>query len=171
MHYNQVHATDNKTPKKKKASVPLDKMFFSRNKKDEPLKSATKSPAVAVKASPKPNIKLGSSNPKRNQPSVAAYLDPTLNINCEPETGLERWALGTMYKMVHQGANKCISNLTVIDYYNTGVSMVKEYHQVLKNSTELSKVPEMKNIHPPPRVRLNNHNIVDVQKVLFEVSC
>ena len=117
MHYNQVHATDDKTPKKKKVSVPLDKTFFSRNKKVE---SAT----IPVKASPKPNIKLGSSNPKRNQPSVAAYLDPTLNINCEPETGLERWALGTMYKMVHQGANKCISNLTVIDYYNTGVSMV-----------------------------------------------
>ena len=53
----------------------------------------------------------------------------------------------------------------------TGVSMVKEYHQVLKNSTELSIVPEKKNIHPPPRARLNNHNTVDVQKVLFEVSC
>ena len=101
MHYNQVHATVDKTPKKKKVSVPLDKTFFSKNKKDEPLKSAAKSPAVAVKVSPKPNIKLGSSNPKRNQPSVAAYLDPTLNINCEPETGLERWALATMYKMVH----------------------------------------------------------------------
>ena len=49
--------------------------------------------------------------------------------------------------------------------------MVKEYHQVLKNSTELSIVPEKKNIHPPPCARLNNHNIVDVQKVLFEVSC
>ena len=124
VHHNQVHATDDKTLKKTKVSVPLDTKFFSRNKKNEPLKSATKRPAVAVKATPKPNIKLGSSNPKRNQPSVAAYLDPTLNINCEPETGLERWTLDTMYKMVHQGANKCISNLTVIDYYDIAVSMV-----------------------------------------------
>ena len=93
-------------------------------------------------------------------------MDPTLNINSQPTNELEKWALGNMYKMVHQGAN----NVTVLEYYDRNISMVREYHNVLKNSTELSKAPEMKNIHPPPCVCLNNHNIVDVQKVLFEVS-
>ena len=59
--------------------------------------------------------------------------------------------------------------MSVLEFYDTGIGMVKEYHDILKNSTELSKAPEMKNTHPPP-VCLNNHNIVDVQKILFEVS-
>ena len=117
------------------------------------------------------NSKSGISNPKRNKPlSISGYMDPTLNINSQPTNGLENCALGNMYKIVHQGANKCISNVSVLQFYDTAIGMVKEYHDILKNSTELSKAPEMKDIHPPPHVCLNNHNIVDVQKVLFEVS-
>ena len=152
-----------------KSSIPITN-FFARSQRN-PQHSATATTSTTSVTKPTPNIKSGSTNPKRNKPLsfISGYMDPTLNINSQPTSGLEKWALGNMYKMVHQGANKCISNVTVLENYDTSTSMVREYHNVLKTSTELSKTPEMKNIHPPPHVRLNNHNIVDVQKVLFEV--
>ena len=74
-----------------------------------------------------------------------------------------------MYKMVHQGVNKCISNLTVLDYYDSGIGMVKDYHNVLKSSGELRASADFKKIRSPPKVALNDHKIVNVQIALFEV--
>ena len=53
-------------------------------------------------------------------------MDPTLNINSQPTNRLQKWTLGDMCKMVHQGANKCISSVTILEYYNTSISMVRE---------------------------------------------
>ena len=61
-------------------------------------------------------------------------LDPQINLAHKPQDDLERWALGTVYKTVHQGANKCISNAAVLEFYNNGHGMVKDYHTVLKKS-------------------------------------
>ena len=43
--------------------------------------------------------------------------------------------------------------------------MVKDYYSVLKEKKEVKK--EVANILPPPKVRLNKHNIIDVQKTLL----
>ena len=171
VHYNQVHNVDDiKQAKRMKSSIPITN-FFAKSQRN-PQHSATATTSTTSVTKPTPNIKSGSTNPKRNKPllSISGYMDPTLNINSQPTNGLEKWALGNMYKMVHQGANKCINNVTVLEYYDTRINIVREYHNVLKNSTELSKASEMKNIYSPPCVLLSNHNIVDVQKVHFEVS-
>ena len=171
VHYKQVHNVDDiKQVKRMKSSISITN-FFTKSQRN-PQHSVTATTSTTSVTKPTPNIKSGSTNPKRNKPlpSVSGYMDPTLNINSQLTNRLEKWAVGNIYNMVHQGANKCISNVTVLEYYDTSISMVREYHNVLKNSTELSKAPEMKNIHPPPRVRLNNHYIVDVEKILFEVS-
>ena len=171
VHYNQVHNVDDiKQAKRMKSSIPITN-FFAKSQRN-PQHSATATTSTTSVTKPTPNIKSGSTNPKRNKPllSISGYMDPTLNINSQPTNGLEKWALGNMYKMVHQGANKCISNVTVLEYYDTSISMVREYHNALKNFTELSKAPEMKNINHHPCVGLNNHNILDVKKVLFEVG-
>ena len=66
--------------------------------------------------------------------------------------------------MVNQGANKCLSNVSVVENYKVGYDMVMEYHNTLRNSNIELKIP------PPPKVRLNSHNIVDVPNSLFQVS-
>ena len=57
---------------------------------------------------------------------------------------------------------KCVSNLTTIDYHNVGHSMIKDYYRCVSATKEFSKTPL------PPKVTLNNHNIVSVHKSLYE---
>ena len=61
-------------------------------------------------------------------------LDPQIDLVHKPKDDPKWWALGTVYKTVHQGANKCISNAAVLEFYNNGHGMVKDYHTVLKKS-------------------------------------
>ena len=70
-----------------------------------------------------------------------------------------------MFKMVHQGVNKCLSNTAVIEIYTMGHDMVKDYHEtVMCNANVKTKIPAS------PKVRLNDRNIVDVQKSILKVS-
>ena len=67
--------------------------------------------------------------------------------------------------MVHQGANKCLSNTVVTENYAVGHDMVKDYHQtVMCNANIQTKIPA------PPKVRLDDHNIIDVQKSILKVT-
>ena len=153
-----------------KLTVPVSEFFTKQKSRNSSpgLSEKVKSSSSSTTA-PKPNIKLGSSNPKHASASIQDMLDPVISTNAAPKSDMERWAPGTMYKMVHQGANKCISNLTVLDYYDSGIGMVKNYHNVLKSSSELCASADFKKTRSPPKVALNNDNIVNVQKVLFEV--
>ena len=76
-------------------------------------------------------------------------------------------ALKSMFKIVHQGTNKCLSNTAVIETYAVGLDMVEDYHQtVIGNANIQTKIPAP----PPPKVMPNDHNIVDVQKSILKVS-
>ena len=59
--------------------------------------------------------------------------------------------------------------LTVLDYYDSGIGMVKDYHSVLKSPSELRASADFKKIRPSPEMALNNHNIVNVKKKLLDV--
>ena len=96
---------------------------------------------------------------------IMDMLDPQMDLVHKPQDDLEWWAIGSAYKRVHQGANKCISNASVLEFYN-GHGMVKDYHTVLKKSG----IKALANLPPPPKVRLNDHNITDVQHMLLEVT-
>ena len=117
-----------------KSSIPITN-FFAKSQRN-PQQSATATTSTTSLTKPTPIIKSGSTNPKRNKPlsSISGYVDPTLNINSQTTNQLEEWALGNMYKTVHQGTNKCISHVNVLEYYDTSISMVREYPKVLKNS-------------------------------------
>ena len=55
-------------------------------------------------------------------------------------------ALKSMFKIVHQGTNKCLSNTAVIETYAVGLDMVEDYHQtVIGNANIQTKIPA-----PPP---------------------
>ena len=79
-------------------------------------------------------LKIFLNKPKKKLQDIRDMLDPQTNLAHKPEDDLEWWALGTVYKTVHQGANKCISNAAVLGFYIDGHGMVKDYHTVLKKS-------------------------------------
>ena len=83
----------------------------------------------------------------------------------QPKNDLETWTLGTVYKLVHQRVNKCISNATIIDYYQSFIGVAKDYHSLLKTSGQ----QEFKSLPHPPEVRLNADNINDAYKNLYEI--
>ena len=79
-------------------------------------------------------LKIFPNKPKKKLQDIRDMLDPQIDLVHKSKDDLERWALGTVYKTVHQGANKCISNAAVLEFYNNGHGMVKDYHTVLKKS-------------------------------------
>ena len=88
-------------------------------------------------------------------------MNPTIDLKQNPTNDLQKWAVGTVFKTVHQGANKCLSNAAVVENYEIGYEMVNEYHNTIKSSyDQLRKIP------PPLKGCLNCHNILDVQKAI-----
>ena len=71
-------------------------------------------------------LKIFPNKPKKKLQDIRDMLDPQINLAHKPQDDLERWALGTVYKTVYQGANKCISNAAVLEFYNNGHGMVKD---------------------------------------------
>ena len=110
-------------------------------------------------------LKIFRNKPKKKMQDIRDMLDPQMDLVHKPQDDLEWWAVGIAYKRVHQGANKCISNASVLEFYNNH-GMVKDYHTVLKKSG----IKALANLPPPPKVRLNDHNITDVQRMLLEVT-
>ena len=55
-------------------------------------------------------------------------MDPTIDLKQNPTNDFQKWAVGTVFKTVHQGANKCLSNAAVVENYEIGYEMVNEYH-------------------------------------------
>ena len=111
-------------------------------------------------------LKIFRNKSKTKLQDIRDMLDPQIDLVHKPQDDLEQWALGTVYKTVHQGANKCVSNAAVLEFYNNGHGMVKDYHTVLKKSG----IKALANLPPPPKVRLNDHNTTDVQRTLLEVT-
>lgn len=100
--------------------------------------------------------------PKKPTFADISNLDATVDIR-QPKNELEYWALGTVFKTVQQEANKCLTNVAVIEKYGIGTDMVRDNHNTLqKSSDQLHRLP------PLPNVRLNC-NILNVQKSLSEV--
>ena len=111
-------------------------------------------------------LKIFRNKPKKKLQDIRDMLDPQLDLAHKPQDDLERSALGTVYKTVHQGDNKLISNAAVLEFYNNGHGMIKDYHTVLKKSG----IKALANLPPPSKVRLNDHNVTDVQRTLLEVT-
>ena len=62
--------------------------------------------------------------PKRAIFTDIRNLDLAIDIKHEPKNDLEYWTLRTVFKTVQQGANECLTNVTVIENYGIGIDMV-----------------------------------------------
>ena len=101
--------------------------------------------------------------PKKPRFMDIREIDPQIDLKSTPKNDLQHWAIGTVFKTVNQGANKCLSNIVVIENYEIGPEMVQDYHKIVKSSSEqLAKIPALL------KVKLNKQNIIDVQRSLLE---
>ena len=82
------------------------------------------------------NIKLRY-NKKLVCKNIGFQLDPTTNAKHVPENEIEEWALGLAFKAVYQGANKCLSNASVVEYYEVAHDAVKDYHHAVININKI----------------------------------
>ena len=104
-------------------------------------------------------MKTASLQPKKPIFGNIRNMDPTIDLKQNPTNDLQEWAVGTIFNTVHQGANKCLSNAAVVENYEISYEILHKYHKTIKSShDQLRKIP------PPPKVRLNCHNILDVRK-------
>ena len=134
-------------------------------KKHEPSSQSVAEGRPSTTSSTSSSIKTASLQPKKPTFGDIRNIDPTIYLKQNPTNDLQKWAVGTVFKTVHQGANKCLSNAAVVENYEIGYEMINEYHNTIKNShDQLRKIPL------PPKVHLNCHNILDVQKVILEVN-
>ena len=90
-------------------------------------------------------------------------MDPQVDLKYAPKNDLQLWAIRSALRTVHQGVSKCLSNIAVIENYEIGHQMVLDYQKILKTSSE-----QLSKISAPPKVKLNKHNIIHVQRNLFE---
>ena len=74
------------------------------------------------------SIKTASLQPKKPIFGDIKNMDPTIDLKQNPTNDLQKWAVGTVFKTVHQGANKCLSNAAVVENYEIGYEMINEYH-------------------------------------------
>ena len=120
--------------------------FIDLTKQPQPSPPPTSSRSKA--SAPTVNLKLGRSRPKAVAFEDIQNIDPKIDLEHQPKNDLETWALGTVYKLVHQAVNKCVSNATIIDYYQYSIGVVKDYHSLLKTSGQ----QEFKSLPQPPEL-------------------
>ena len=54
-------------------------------------------------------------------------MDPQVDLKYAPKNDLQQRAIRNAFRTVHQGANKCLSNISVIENYKIGQEMVLDY--------------------------------------------
>ena len=63
-------------------------------------------------------------------------MDPQVDLKSTSKNNLQWWAIRSAFRTVHQGANKCLSNIAVIENYGLGHKMVQDYQKILKTFSE-----------------------------------
>ena len=97
-------------------------------KKHEPSSQSVAEGRPSTTSSTSSSIKTASLQPKKPIFGDIRNIDPTIYLKQNPTNDLQKWAVGTVFKTVHQGANKCLSNAAVVENYEIGYEMINEYH-------------------------------------------
>ena len=92
-------------------------------------------------------------------------LDPRINLGDPPKDLVEEWAQNHCLFVILSGVNTTISQKTVIAMHNLLHNGVLKYHNVQLGNIEVNG----KRFAPPPKVRLNEHNIVNFEHGILEM--
>lgn len=94
---------------------------------------------------------------------VTAMLDPRVSLFEHPKNNDEEWAQNFALNITLTGVRKNLSQVAIIDLYDTSMLGVRSYHQSKLWKIEVNG----KKIPLPPRVTLNVDNVHTIQKSLL----
>lgn len=103
-------------------------------------------------------------NAKLKLMHVGQMLDPQISLFSECKDDLDVWAKKFCLKTVHTGVNKLVSNNSSIEFYDSVMDGVREYHSTVLSGVEINNC----RVAPPPKVKLNKNNISQVQSAILE---
>ena len=103
-------------------------------------------------------------NAKLKMVHIGNMLDPKISFLEPSKDRMDIWAKRFCLKTIHTGVNKLVSNYASIEFYNSVMEGVHEYHTTVLSGVEINKFK----IAPPPKVKLNKDNISIAQSALLE---
>ena len=101
---------------------------------------------------------------KFTQKTIDSMIDPKISIFSKANNETEEWAQNNALSIILSGTNKNLSQAAIVHLYNTAMNGVQSYHQTVLGNIELNG----KKISPPPRVAINEDNILSIQSGLLE---
>ena len=78
-------------------------------------------------------IKTARGMPKKPIFADILNLNPIIDMKHEWKNELEYWVLGTVFKTVQQGANKCLTNVAFIEIMALGLTWLESTTTIWKN--------------------------------------
>lgn len=91
-------------------------------------------------------------------------LDPKIYLYSECKDDLDVWFKKFCLKTVHSGVNKLVSNNASIEFDESVMDGVREYHASVLSNLEINNCE----VAPFPKVQLNKNNISEVQSAIFK---
>ena len=101
------------------------------------------------------------------------FVDQTfqkrLAVQSKCESSLQKVAKGFCLPVVHSGVNKCLSESTIIEMYNTAYRGIYDHHLVQEESyKEFYSLPKEKTIMATQQCFLDKNNIIKYEKVILK---
>ena len=96
--------TESKKKKKVANIQPLSSFFKKRKSSSQSVADGRPSTTSSSSSS----IKTTSLQPKKPIFGNIRNMDPATDLKQNPTNDLQKWAVGTVFKTVHQGASKCL---------------------------------------------------------------
>lgn len=98
------------------------------------------------------------------QPTVAQLLDPKISISEAPKNVVEEWSQNHALEMFLAGVNKNISQAATVSNYESSMRGARGYHEAYLGHFLINgKKPT-----PPPKVKVNEHNIAKIEHGILE---
>ena len=102
-------------------------------------------------------------NTKRRMAHIGHRMDPTIKTFNPCKETLYIWAKTFCIKTVHSRVRKQYSNNASIEFYNSVLQGVRDWHKAVLAGLEINKCKLV-----PPKLLLNMNNIITVQNAILE---
>ena len=90
-------------------------------------------------------------NTKMKIMHIGHAIDPQIKPSDPCKDSLDMWSKVFCLKTVHTGVKKQVSNNSSIEFYESVIEGVKDYHNIVLAGVEINNCK----LAPPPRVQIN----------------
>ena len=140
-----------------KSNVTVNKIVSDAGKMQTEAAITTKSRDNSVTVTMKHNKKMKLAH-------IGSLLEPKIALHEPCQDSLDTWSKTFCLKTVHTGVKKQVSNNASIDFYNSVIDGVKDYHNTVLSGVEVNNCK----LAPPPKVQLNKNNIFKAQNAILD---